>query len=54
VQLLVDDVELLDVAAETPSPTYDQVEVGIVRGEQTGYHVFIDDVVIATQPIGCS
>lgn len=54
VQLLVDDVKLLEVLAETPSPTYDQVEVGIIRGALTGFHIFVDDVVIATQPIGCS
>ncbi len=53
VQLWIDGIEVITFAADTPSPTYEELSVGVVRGDQLGFHVFVDDVVVANQRIGC-
>ena len=53
VQVFVNDTMIVTMPGDTPSPTYDAVTVGAVRGDQLGFHVLVDDVVIAHQRIGC-
>lgn len=54
VQIFVDDAEILDVESMDPAPEFEEVHVGITRGDEAGFRAFTDDVVIASQRIGCS
>ena len=48
------DTEVIDDPSITPPVAYNEITVGTVRGDQQiGFHVYIDDVVIARQRIGC-
>lgn len=53
IQIFVDDAEVLSIAAADPAPEYTQVQVGVARSGRPGFHVFVDDVVIATERVGC-
>jgi hypothetical protein len=53
IQLYVDDVAVVDVPANDATAAFTEVQVGIARGDEAGFHVFVDDVVIAEQRIGC-
>jgi hypothetical protein len=50
----VDGTQVLSKNALTPSPTYNTLRVGAVRADNIGFHVFIDDVAVATQRVGCN
>lgn len=52
-QVFVNNVQVLSTNSITPSPTFTHLRVGAVRGDNLGFHVFVDDVVVATQRIGC-
>jgi hypothetical protein len=41
------------VPANDATAAFTEVQVGIARGDEAGFHVFVDDVVIAEQRIGC-
>jgi hypothetical protein len=53
ITLYVDDAIVERVVLSDPNPMYDQVQVGIPRVDAAGLQVFVDDVVIASQHIGC-
>jgi hypothetical protein len=53
-ELFVDDAIAVASNTSIVTPSFTRVVVGIARADIAGYHVFIDDVVIATQHIGCS
>jgi hypothetical protein len=53
IQLFVADTELVDVTADEASPAFTEVQIGIARGDEAGFHVFVDDVVIDDQRILC-
>ena len=53
-EVFVNDTQVLSTNSITPSPTFSYVRVGAVRGDNLGFHVFVDDVVVATQRIGCT
>ena len=50
----VDGTQVISRTALTPSPTYNTVRVGAVRADNIGFHVFVDDVAVATQRVGCN
>lgn len=52
-QLYADDVLVVDAAASDPAPMYTQFNAGVPHAANAGFHVFVDDVVIARQHIGC-
>jgi len=52
--VFVDGAQVLMANAMTPTPTYDTIRVGAVRGDNLGFHVFTDDVAVATQRVGCN
>jgi len=54
VQVSIDATTVLSVNGITPITTFDNLRVGATRGSPDGFHVFVDDVVVATQPIGCN
>jgi hypothetical protein len=53
VDVSIDDTLIVSTNGVTPSPTFDRVRVGVVRGDQIGFHAFTDNVVVAHQHIGC-
>ena len=53
IQVFVDDAAVVDVTADDTAPAFTEVMIGIARGDEGGFHVFVDDVVIADQRIGC-
>ncbi len=53
IQAFADNSLVLDADAVDPTPIFDDVLVGIPRADKGGYHVFVDDVVVADQRIGC-
>ena len=52
-QLYVDDVLGVDEATLDAAPRFDTITVGLARTDDAGWHVYVDDVVIAHQHIGC-
>ncbi len=52
-QLFVNDVSEVDVLSQDPAPAYTEISVGVIRAEPAGWDVFVDDVVVAQQHIGC-
>jgi hypothetical protein len=55
IQMFVDEASVLDMPAnDTNSATYNNVAVGISRADKAGFHVFVDDVVIANARIHCN
>jgi hypothetical protein len=44
---------VIDVAPADVIPSFDKVVSGATRADAAGYHVIVDDVVIAHQHIGC-
>jgi hypothetical protein len=54
IELYVDDQRVLDLAAVEPAPAYTEVGIGVTRAPIGGFHVFVDDVVIADKHIGCN
>jgi hypothetical protein len=53
VELYIDGALVVFSAAMDPSPAFGSVSVGVTRADKAGYRVFVDDVVIAGQHIGC-
>jgi hypothetical protein len=53
VQVAVDGIPAISVALADPSAFYNVVEVGAARADAPGLRVYVDDVVVATQHIGC-
>jgi hypothetical protein len=53
IQFFVDDHIVIDAVAADPMPVYTNVEAGVARASVDGFRVFVDDVVIAAQHIGC-
>ncbi len=53
IRLYVDDQVVIDATAADPTPAFTQVQVGVARAASEGFRVFVDDVVVATQHIGC-
>jgi hypothetical protein len=52
-QFYVDSAIIVDVAVADPAPQFNRVEVGVTRADSAGFHVHIDDVVIAPQRMPC-
>jgi hypothetical protein len=52
-ELFVDDTSVLAIPAQDPSPAFDTAEAGIGRADELGEHLIVDDVVVASQHIGC-
>ncbi|HTL31875.1 MAG TPA: hypothetical protein VL326_02055 [Kofleriaceae bacterium] len=44
---------ILDEAFNETTPAYTEVSIGVSRADMAGYEVFVDDVVLAPQRIGC-
>ena len=53
VQIYIDDALMIDHATADPAPMFSQVYTGVARADMVGFHVIVDDVVIAHQHIGC-
>jgi len=53
VEVYIDGANVIDEAVADPAPKFSQVDVGAVRADAAGFRVFVDDVVIADQRIGC-
>jgi hypothetical protein len=53
VALLVDGATVVDVTVDDPSPAFDRIDVGAVRAVMAGFRVFVDDVAIGPQRLGC-
>jgi hypothetical protein len=51
--LYIDDTVVLDLDATDPAPKFSEAGVGVTRAPTGGFHVFADDIVIATSHIGC-
>jgi len=49
----VNGATIVDVAVADPAPQFDRVEVGATRADSAGFHVHIDDVVVAPQRMPC-
>lgn len=55
IQLFLDEALILDQPAnDVSTATYNEMAVGVVRADHAGFHVFVDDVVIAKQRIHCN
>lgn len=54
VRVLVDDAVVIDRPPNDQAPAYDQIRLGVERAGVPSVEVFIDDVAIATQRIGCA
>lgn len=52
--VFVDNAQVLSMNAIPPSPTYNTIRVGAVRSDNLGFHIFTDDVAVATQRLGCN
>jgi hypothetical protein len=53
IELFVDGNPALTTPFLDPHPTYDNITVGVARAVAAGSEDFIDDVVVASQRIGC-
>ncbi|HEU0029440.1 MAG TPA: hypothetical protein VFQ53_02320 [Kofleriaceae bacterium] len=53
VQVYIDDVLAIDITPNDPAPAFTRAGAGVTRAPVAGFHVFVDEVVIATQHIGC-
>ncbi|HEY5921719.1 MAG TPA: hypothetical protein VIV11_08610, partial [Kofleriaceae bacterium] len=51
--VFVDDAVVVDIAVVDPAPQFTRLETGASRADAAGFRVFVDDVVIANQRIGC-
>jgi hypothetical protein len=49
----IDGSSVLDFTVADPAPQFSLVQVGATRADSAGFHVYVDDVVIADQRIGC-
>ena len=54
ITLYIQDGVVLTVAAADPAAMYGQARVGVSRADMAGDEVIADDVVLATQHIGCN
>jgi hypothetical protein len=54
IELYVDETQILTVAAGDPSPTFTGIQAGIGRADTAGERIVVDDVVVASQHIGCN
>jgi hypothetical protein len=52
-EIFADGVRVLDATPFDPAPAYDELSVGIARGDMAGFEIFVDDVVLADQRVGC-
>jgi hypothetical protein len=53
IEIYVNGARIIDVTPLDPAPAYDAFRVGIPRGDMAGFHIFVDDVAVADQRIGC-
>jgi hypothetical protein len=53
IQLFVSDVPVVDTPAVDTGATYTEVRVGVSRADAAGARAIVDDVVLATQHVGC-
>jgi len=53
VELYIDETRVLDTAMAEPAPAFPELGFGVARAPQGGFHVFVDDVVIADKHVGC-
>jgi hypothetical protein len=51
--MYIDSALVLDAMVQDPSPRFNDIEVGVVRANMVGFHLYVDDVIIADQRIGC-
>ena len=49
----VDGALVVEAIENDAAPAYADIAVGAPRAQPAGFHVFVDDVVIANQRIGC-
>jgi hypothetical protein len=54
VEVSVDDVQVIAGALSDVAPVYDEIDVGVARADAAGSRSIVDDVVVATQHIGCN
>jgi hypothetical protein len=54
IALYLGDVPIIDEAAVDTGPAYTELRVGMTRADAAGARAIADDVVIATQHIGCN
>jgi len=54
IELYVDDELVVNVKPDDPAPAYHETAVGVTRAPTEGFRVFVDDVVVANQHIGCN
>lgn len=53
IQLFVDGAMIIDTTPNDPAPTFALAGAGVTRSPAPGFRLFVDDVVVATQHIGC-
>jgi hypothetical protein len=53
VRAYVDGTTVVDTLVNDPAPAYGEIAIGVPRADAGGFHVFMDDIVIARQRIGC-
>jgi hypothetical protein len=54
ITLYLGDVPIIDVPAVDTGPAYTEARVGVSRADAAGAHALTDDVVLATQHVGCN
>jgi hypothetical protein len=53
IEVFVGDVSVLSVSANETTPRFDQLFAGVARAQVNGDEMIVDDVVLASQHIGC-
>jgi hypothetical protein len=53
IQLFVDDALVIDAVPTSPIAAVSQLAVGAANAQPNGAHIFVDDIVVDTQHIGC-
>jgi hypothetical protein len=54
IRLFIDETMVIDQAAQDGTPMFDEAGAGVTRAPLAGFRVFVDDFVVANQPIGCN
>jgi hypothetical protein len=54
IQLYANDAIVLDVTADDPAPAFNAMLAGVTNSTTSGYHVFVDDVVVDRAHVGCN
>lgn len=53
IQFYVNDGIVLDAPSVHDAPSLDEVRIGVTRADMLGFTVYVDDLAVATQRIGC-